>query len=191
MKFRQAQLKLFFSLMLMVITLCPSYADDEPAFVITSVNSRLNESVYFLNAVIEIKLPYYIKSAVDQGFDLPLVMEIEGFRKRNLWFDEKVVYIRQQYLLRYHTLLDSVSILDINAGNRLYYASLEEAIARLSVLINYPALDNNSLQEGKFYNARIRFGIDSGELPLPLKSSSLWKNDWDLKSDWVEWELNP
>ena len=32
-------------------------------------------------------------------------------------------------------------------------------------------------------------GIDSDELPLPLKSSSLWDNDWDLKSDWYEWEV--
>lgn len=191
MKFRKAHIKLYLSLILLVICLRPSYAEDEAAFMVSSVNSKLNETVYFINAVFEIRLPHYIKSAVDQGFDLPLVMELEGFRQRNLWFDEKVVYIKQQYQLRYHTLLDAVSILDINAGSRLYYASLEEAIAHLSVLIDYPALDNNSLQKGKFYSARIRFGIDTGELPLPLKSSSLWKNDWDLKSDWVEWELNP
>ena len=35
-----------------------------------------------------------------------------------------------------------------------------------------------------------RFGIDTEELPLPLKSSSLWDNDWDLTSDWFEWRLN-
>lgn len=191
MKFRQAHITFYICLMVTVFALRPSYADDAPAFAVASVNSTLNGSVYFINAVFEINLPYYIKSAVDQGFDLPLIMEIEVFRSRGMWFDEKVVYIKQQYLLRYHALLDSVSILDVNAGNRLYYASLDEAIARLSVLIDYPALDNNRLQDGKYYNARIRFGIDSSELPLPLKSSSLWENDWDLKSDWVEWELNP
>lgn len=191
MKFRRAPITFYICLMVTVFALRPSYADDSPAFAVASVNSTLNGSVYFINAVLEINLPYYIKSAVDQGFDLPLIMEIEVFRSRGMWFDEKVVYIKQQYLLRYHALLDSVSIFDVNAGNRLYYASLDTAIARLSVLIDYPALDNNSLQAGKFYNARIRFGIDSSELPLPLKSSSLWENNWDLKSDWMEWELNP
>ena len=191
MKCKQAHLKQYLCLIMLVMVLCPAYGEDEPAFEVTSVTTQLNDSVYFLNAVFDIRLPHYIKSAVDQGFDLPLFMEIEGYRQRSMWFDEKVVYIKQQYLLRYHTLLDAVSILDRNAGNRLYYDSLDEAIARLSVLIDYPALDNNSLQHGKSYNARIRFGIDSNELPLPLKSSSLWKNDWDLKSDWVEWELNP
>lgn len=191
MKFRQAHLILNICLILAAIALRPSYANDTPAFEVVSVNSKLNESVYFLNAVFEINLPGYIDSAVDQGFDLPLIMEIENFRQRRMWFDEQVVYIKQQYLLRYHTLIDAVSILDRNAGSRLYYASLDEAIAQLSVLIDYPALDNNSLREGEFYRARIRFGIDSSELPLPLKSSSLWKNNWDLKSKWVDWNLTP
>lgn len=191
MNFRQALLTQYICLIVLAMIICPAYAEEEPAFAVASVNSQLNESVYFINAVFDIELPYYIRSAVDQGFDLPLVMEIEGFRQRTMWFDEKIVFIKQQYMLRYHTLLDAVSILDVNAGNRLYYASLDEAIERLSVLIDYPALDNNTLQNGKLYHARIRFGIDSNELPLPLKSSSLWKNNWDLKSDWFEWELNP
>ena len=36
---------------------------------------------------------------------------------------------------------------------------------------------------------RIRFGIDTDELPQPLKASALWDNDWDLQSDWYEWEV--
>jgi hypothetical protein len=191
MKCRQSHLKYFLCLIMLAIALSPVYGEDEPPFAVAAVKTHLRGSVYFLNAVFDIRLPSYIKSAVDQGFDLPLVVEIESYRQRRLWFDKKVVYIKQQYLLRYHTLLDAVSILDINAGTRRYYDSLDEAIARLSVLIDYPALDHNSLQQDKAYHARIRFGIDANELPLPLKSSSLWKNDWDLKSEWVEWELSP
>lgn len=165
------------------------YAQDIQAFKISSVSTQLEESVYFLNAVIEIELPEYIVSAVDQGFDLPLVMEIQVYRQRNMWFDERVVYIRQQYKLRYHSVLDVVSILDLNAGQRRFYASLDDAIDQLSVFMHFPVLDHNSLLEDKKYNARLRFGIDVNELPLPLKSSSLWENNWELTSEWSSWEV--
>jgi hypothetical protein len=47
----------------------------------------------------------------------------------------------------------------------------------------------DNLAPGRDYYARVRYGIDTDELPLPLKSSSLWDNDWDLKSDWYEWDI--
>ena len=50
-------------------------------------------------------------------------------------------------------------------------------------------LDIGNLAADQAYYARVRFGIDTDELPLPLKSSSLWDNDWDLQSDWFEWKV--
>jgi hypothetical protein len=35
----------------------------------------------------------------------------------------------------------------------------------------------------------VRFGIDIDELPLPLQSSWFWDSDWDLQSEWYEWEI--
>jgi len=46
-----------------------------------------------------------------------------------------------------------------------------------------------NLTPDRKYYARVRFGIDSDELPLPLQSSLLWDSDWDLQSDWYEWDL--
>lgn len=158
-------------------------------FVVESVHARLDQPVYFINAVIAINLPDYIVGAIDQGFDLPLVMEIEGYRHKPMWFDRQFVYIRQQYRIGYHALLDEYSVVDVNSGMRNYYLTFDQAIAGLSVLIDYPALDSNTLSDGERYRMRLRFGIDGDELPLPLKSSSLWKTNWDIKSAWFEWEI--
>ena len=168
-----------------------SHAQPQDSFVVESVNSQLNESVYFLNAVFSISLPDYIANAIEQGIELPLVMEIEAYRYRLLWFDKRIVYIKQQYRIGYDALLDEFSLFNVNAGMLRYYSSLEKALMSLTVLIDYPGLDNNALVPGEKYNMRLRFGIDSIELPLPLKSTSLLKNNWELKSDWFEWELNP
>jgi hypothetical protein len=161
----------------------------EEGFTVRSASTQLNDNVYFLNAVMEAQLPEYIRSAVDQGFELPISMEIEFYRARSLWFDERIIYIKQQYRIRYHTLLDVVSVYDVNAGMSRYFANLDEALDRLMVVYNSPILDRNNLEAEQEYRGRLRFGIDSEELPLPLKSSSLWRNNWELASDWFEWEL--
>ena len=177
-------------LMMMAGTRQVMASPDQP-FIVESVNSRLNETVYFLNVVFTISLPEHIVSAVDQGFDLPLVMEIEAFQRKSMWFDEKIVFIKQQYRVGYHSLLDEFSVLDVNSGIRRYYQSLDKAMESLTVLMDYPAIDKNTLTSGTRYALRLRFGVDGAELPLPLKSSSLWRKKWNIKSEWFKWELQP
>ena len=180
---------LFFHLLLITLLLKPVNSQAQDEFVIKSVNTQLNETVYFLNAVFEISLPDYIVSAFDQGFVLPLLIEIEVSRNRLFWFDKDVVIIKQRYRMQYHAMLDSVSLLDVNSGNRQYFSSLDETLNHLTVLLNFPLLDNNALDQQKKYSARLNFGIDNAALPIPLKSSLLWKNDWHIGSDWFEWDI--
>jgi hypothetical protein len=55
----------------------------------------------------------------------------------------------------------------------------------------YPMFDISNINQSGLAYVRIRSGIDVDELPLPLKSSSLWDNDWELESDWFEWDIAP
>lgn len=176
---------------LLLLLLLPSQALAQQEIAVNSASTRLDGNVYFLSAVFDINLPYHITAAFEQGFELPLVMEVEVFKHRTFWLDDDVVTIRQQYQLQHHAMLDSVSVLNVNAGSRLYYSTLKQALSRLTFVLDYPLLDNNALKPAESYNARIHFGIDMAELPVPLKSSSFWKNNWNIMSDWYEWNINP
>jgi len=189
MRIQLIHVKQLIYLFLVVLLLRPTVALAEKEFVVKTASTQLNGNVYFLNAVFEINLPAYISSAFEQGFDLPLALEIKIFRQRGFWLDKEVVTIKQQYRLQYHSILDSVSLMNINEGNRQYFDSLLDALSHLTVLLNFPLLDNNTLSNTEHYNARIYFGIDNAELPIPLKSSSLWENDWSLASDAYEWDI--
>ncbi len=189
MRIKLNPVNLIFYLLLIALLLKPVNSQAQDEFAIKSVNTQLNESVYFLNAVFEISLPDYIVSAFDQGFVLPLLIEIEVSRNRFFWFDKDIVTIKQRYRMQYHAMLDSVSLLNVNSGNRQYFSSLKDALNHLTVLFNFPLLDNNALNQDKSYSARLNFGIDHAALPIPLKSSSLWKNDWHIGSDWFEWDI--
>jgi len=158
-------------------------------FRIQSADFSLNETLLELNSEIEIELPTYISIAIEQGFAVPLMFEVEILSSRKYWLDEKIVSLKQQYQLHYLPMLSSYVIFDLNAGQRYYFDHLNQAVQYLQVVYNYPMLDINNISDTRSYYARIRFGIDGDELPLPLKSSSLWDNDWGLRSDWYEWDI--
>ena len=86
-------------------------------------------------------------------------------------------------------MLDSFVVLDVNTGERHYFDGRKAAVQSIEFVYNYPMLDINNLAADKNYYARVRFGIDSEELPQPLQSSWFWASDWDLQSEWYEWEI--
>lgn len=165
------------------------HARDADPFVVDRADFNLDESLLRLNLIIDSQIPSYILIAIDQGFAVPLMFEVEIRSEKKYWFDEKVVSLKQQYLLHHQPMLDSFVVLDVNTSERHYFDTRKAAVQFTEVVYNYPMLDINNLAPDKDYYARVRFGIDTEELPLPLKSSSLWDNDWDLKSDWYEWEV--
>jgi hypothetical protein len=188
MLFKRLILAWVVSLML-IVQPCSVAAQAGDPFIVKTANMHLKGDVFFLNAVFDIHLPFYITSAIEQGFNLPLVIEIEFYRHKSFWFNEQIVYIKQQYQLNYHPLLDAASVFDVNSGRRQYFSSIDEAVEQLAVILDFPVLDKNNLTEHEPDMARLRIGVDQSALPVPLKSSSLWKNNWALSSEWYEWEI--
>ncbi|MDH3760718.1 MAG: DUF4390 domain-containing protein [Gammaproteobacteria bacterium] len=164
-------------------------AQDRDAFVVDRAEFSLDQTLLRLSLVVDSRIPDYILIAIDQGFAVPMMFEVEIRSEKAYWFDDKVVSLKQQYLLHHLPMLDSFVVFDVNSSERHYFDNRKAAVQSIEVVYNYPMLDINNLAPDKEYYARVRFGIDTDELPLPLKSSSLWDNDWDLKSDWYEWEV--
>ncbi len=166
-----------------------SSAQDGDSFIIEEAEFTLDQDWLMLDMVVASEIPNYISIALDQGFAVPLMFEIEIRSKKRYWFDDRIVSLKQQYMLHRLPMLDAYVVLDINNSLRHYFQERKAAVQFVEVVYNYPMLDINNLAADREYYARARFGIDTDELPLPLKSSSLWDNDWDLKSDWYEWEV--
>ncbi len=164
-------------------------AGEHPEFIVEEAGFTFDDTMLMLASEVKIELPGYIKIAINQGFAVPLMFEVQILAFRKYWLDQKIVTLKQQYQLHYLPMLSSYAIFDLNTGQRRYYDSLAQAVQNLEVVYNYPMLDINNLDYNRTFYARMRFGIDIDELPLPLKSSSLWDNDWGLESDWYEWDI--
>jgi hypothetical protein len=177
------------ALLLLMLNCGTSLAQDVEPFVVQRAEFNLDQSLMLLDLVVESEIPDYISIALDQGFSVPIMFEVEILANKNYWFDDRVVSLKQQYRLHYQPMLDSYVVFDVNKSERLYFDNRHAAVRFIEVVYNYPMLNIRNLTPGREYYARVRFGIDTDELPLPLKSSSLWDNDWDLTSDWYEWKV--
>ena len=174
--------------MLMVVT--ATLAQDDDPFVVKRAEFKLDESMLLLDLEIESNIPGFISLAIDQGFAVPMMFEIEIRSENSYWFDNKEVSLKQQYKLNHQPMLDSYVVLDVNTSERHYFDRRKAAVQFMELVYNYPMLDIDNLAPGKNYYARVRFGIDIDELPLPLQSSWFWDSDWDLQSEWYEWEID-
>jgi len=168
-----------------------SIAQGESSFNVTSASFTMQDGLLLLNSTLEIELPQYINKAIDQGFAVPLMFEVEVLEYSPYWFDKKLLSLKQQYQLHFLPMLSSYAIFDVNATERLYFNSRQQAVRHLKVVYAYPMFDISNINQSGLAYVRIRSGIDVDELPLPLKSSSLWDNDWELESDWFEWDIAP
>ena len=173
--------------MLMFVT--TTMAEEGDPFVVKRAEFKLDDSLLMLDLEIDSHIPDFISIAIDQGFAVPLMFEIEIRSEKPYWIDDKVVSLKQQYMLHFQPMLDSFVVLDVNTGERHYFDERKAAVQFIELVYNYPMLDINNLAADKNYYARVRFGIDTDELPLPLQSSWFWDSDWDLQSEWYEWEV--
>lgn len=185
---RRFELSILTGLILLLSSLSTAARADDP-FVVDRAELSLNDNLLMLDLAVDSEIPDYIGIALDQGFAVPMMFEIEIRVRQAYWFDDRVVSLKQQYLLHYQPMLDAFVVFDVNASERHYFDDRKAAVHFIEVVYNYPMLDISNLAWNEEYYARVRFGIDTDELPQPLKSSSLWDNDWDLQSDWYEWEV--
>lgn len=166
-----------------------SAAKDGEAFVVRHAAFTLEQTLLRLDLVVDSVIPGYILLAIDQGFAVPMMFEVEIRSPRAYWFDPRIVSLKQQYRLQYQPMLDSFVVLDVNSSERSYFDNRDHAVEFIEVVYNYPMLDIKNLASDREYYARVRYGIDADKLPLPLQSSWPWDDDWDLKSDWYEWQV--
>jgi len=49
--------------------------------------------------------------------------------------------------------------------------------------------DVDILNENEQYIARIKTFLDIGSLPSPMRPQAYFYPDWDMSSEWFEWEV--
>ena len=54
---------------------------------------------------------------------------------------------------------------------------------------NLPIIDEALLQSDKRYRGRLRALLNTQQYPAPLRFVFFWRDEWQLKSEWYQWQL--
>lgn len=158
-------------------------------FTVESASLRLVGDVYRLSAVMDIDLPSHVVEAIENGLPITLATIVEVQRPRWYWLDVTVAHVERRHQLSYHALSQQYLVRDLKTGRQVGYLALQEAIADLSVILDYPILDADALDSSRDYEVRLRVQLDRVALPAVLRTEGLLDSRWNLASDWFEWDL--
>ncbi len=174
----------------LLAALLPAAGQAAEAFVIKSIETRLQEGVYSLGARIEYKFSEEALAALKNGVPLIIVLDIEVQEERWYW-NKTIAELEQGYLLLYHALSKKFIIHNLNSGTQIDYSSLDDALQALGNLHDLPLIDAKLLRPGARYLLRLRSRLDIESLPAPMRPLAWISSDWRLQSDWYTWPLTP
>jgi len=160
----------------------------EHAFIIKSLETKLEQGVYNLDSRIEYRLSEEALTALKNGVPFLILMNIEVEQVRWYW-NKNLAELEQGYLLLYHALSEKFIVHNLNSGVQDHYSSLDAALNALGQINNLPLIDAKLLNSEMRYQVKMRARLDIESLPAPMRPLAYISSDWQLDSDWVSWPL--
>lgn len=185
---------LLLTVMLIALTLVagtgPAAKQEQaPAIEIENVESRLENSVYIIDASVVFEFGDDVLEALDSGVPVTLELEIEVQQPREILWNETVYSLYQRYQINYHALSDQYLVTNLTTQISTSFPTRYAALQAMGQVRQLPLIDQQLLQPEQEYLAQLRVSIVITELPAPLKLWAILQSDWRAKSDWYIWQL--
>jgi len=164
-------------------------ADHEGYFNVRSASTTLHNGVHELDARLQLLLSDAAHDALTSGVPLRIELQLEVIRQRRFLPDDEEARLDVQYLLEYRPLSQRYLVQNVNSGEQDSFATLYSALNNLGRVQNLPVIDDALLDPGARYRLRVRALLSTREYPAPLRLLFFWRDQWQLQSDWYEWEL--
>ncbi|THT98271.1 DUF4390 domain-containing protein [Lampropedia puyangensis] len=143
-----------------------------------------------VSAQMVLLLPQAMVDALKQG--IPVYFVAHAWLTRPKWWlwETTEVEAHRFWRLSYQPLTrvwrlqfsqESSKHTDSSQGLAQYFDSLEQALAVMQRISNWPVGDSAKLQKNTEYEAEFSLGIDKVRLPRPLQFDVQGRNDWDLQ----------
>jgi Domain of unknown function (DUF4390) len=173
----------------LLVALCAFWVGVAQAesIALRDINFGLVDDAYELNLNADFDLAPHLEQMLERGVTLTFRVEFEVFRPRWYWLDERVVRRNLNFRLSYQELTRQYRV---SSGDfQQSFPSLRLALRRLSGVRHWHIGDARSLSLGTSYEARLRYFLDTSQLPKPLQLSAFTSSEWDLASDTLSWQF--
>jgi hypothetical protein len=182
--------------MLALAVLCPTgvraQTNDPGRFVVQSASHELSGGVYYVDALISLRLPSEALNALHSRVPLTIRVEVELLHRLRLWWDTTTTSTSRRSQLEYHPLTDRYVVRSISDDSEEAegFATVAAALEFLGRVDRFAVAKADDLDEDERYEIRVRAVLDRTELPGPLALLAFWRRDWSIASDWLQWRLD-
>jgi len=164
-------------------------ADRRGYFNVRSASTHLVDGVQELDARLQLILSADALMALDSGVPLTIELNIDIIRVRRFMPDAVEAELVLQYELEYRPLSQRYIVRNLNSGDQDSFATLFSALNNLGRIQGLPILDNSLLNPDAKFRIRLRALLSTRQYSAPLRLLFFWRDQWQLKSDWYEWQL--
>lgn len=164
-------------------------AQRDGYFNVRSASTSLTGGVRELDARLQLLLSQDANDALTSGVALTIELELEVIRVRRFLPDALAAELSLQYELEYRPLSQRYLVRNLNSGEQESFATLYSALNNLGRVQGLPIIDDALLDPDSNHRLRLRALLSIRQYPAPLRMLFFWRDQWQLKSDWYEWQL--
>jgi hypothetical protein len=150
---------------------------------------RIEQGVY-ASANLEFELPTVLEEAMYKGVSLYFVTEIDIFRERWYFYDQRVSHAERHVRVTYMPLTRrwrvnvspkpfSASGLGMNIGQT--HDTLEEALMTVRRVVQWRVGAASDVEADARQSLELSFKLDLNQLPRPLQMGAASQSEWNLK----------
>ena len=163
--------------------------NHEGYFDVRSAKSVLIDQTHVLDARLQLFLSDEALNALNSGVPLTIELIIEFIRVRRFMPDDKEIELSFQFELEYKPLSQRYIVRDTVNDTQDSYATLFSALNRLGRIQNLFLVNDNELSNDSNYRMRLQALLSTKQYSAPLRMLFFWRSQWDIKSEWYEWQL--
>ena len=163
--------------------------NHEGYFDVRSATTILVEDNYMLDSRLQLFLSNEALNALNSGVPLTIELNVEIIRSRRFLPDAKESELEFQFELEYRPLSQRYIVKNVQDETQDSYATLFSALNKLGRVQNLFLMKNSSLEPRSNYRLRLQALLSTKQYSAPLRMLFFWRDQWDLKSEWYEWQL--
>ena len=163
--------------------------NHEGYFDVRSATTILVEDNYMMDSRLQLFLSNEALNALNSGVPLTIELNVEIIRSRRFLPDAKESELEFQFELEYRPLSQRYIVKNVQDETQDSYATLFSALNKLGRVQNLFLMKNSSLEPRSNYRLRLQALLSTKQYSAPLRMLFFWRDQWDLKSEWYEWQL--
>ena len=167
-----------------------AYAAIGATAQLTQLRTERTDDGVYLSASVAFELPHVVEDALIKGIALFFVVEVDVYRDRWYWTDQRVAGAARTIRLAYQPLTRrwrvniGSGLLGASSGLRATfnqnYDTLPEAMSAVQRVARWKIAEITDIRSGNVHNLVFSFKLDLSQLPRPFQIGVAGQRDWSI-----------